>query len=137
MKKIYTIPVILFFICFFLSSCSKPSINNEVSPDLTNVINATMALNQSYHFTISEPGEVSIVKQAQYYKISETAKTESGQITYSYTPAQNYAGTEEIILANKKAVAVVYGGCNGNHNNNQANTSYSVVYTMLRININN
>lgn len=137
MKKIYAISATL-FICIMLLSCSKQSINDEVSPDLTNVINATIAPNQSYHFTVSEPGEVSIVKQAKHYKISETAlEAESGKMIYSYTPSQDYTGTEEIILTNKKAVPIVYGGCNGTHDNNQANTSYSVVYTMLRININN
>lgn len=137
MKKIYAISA-AFFICIMLLSCSKQSINNEVSPDLTNIINATIAPNQSYHFTITEPGEVSIVKQAKHYKISETAlEAERGQMIYNYTPAKDYTGTEEIILTNKKAVAVVFGGCNGNHNNNQANTSYSTVYTMLRINISN
>ncbi|MEO8109741.1 MAG: hypothetical protein ABI594_06920 [Ginsengibacter sp.] len=137
MKKIYAISA-TFFICIMLLSCSKQSINDEVSPDLTNVINVTIAPNQSYHFTVSGPGEVSIVKQAKHYKTSETAlEAESGQMIYNYTPAQDYTGTEEIILTNKKAVPVVYGGCNGSHDNNQANTSYSVVYTMLRININN
>ncbi len=82
MKKIYAISATL-FICIMLLSCSKQSINDEVSPDLTNVINATIAPNQSYHFTVSEPGEVSIVKQAKYYKISETSlEAESGKMIY-------------------------------------------------------
>ncbi len=137
MKKIYAVAAI-FFMCIVLLSCSKQSINDEVSPRLTNIINATIAPNQSYHFTISDPGEVSIVKQAKHYKTSETAlEAESGKMIYNYTPAQNFTGTEEIILTNKKAVPIVYGGCNGSHDNNQANISYSVAYTMLRININN
>lgn len=138
MKKVYAIPATLFFICLLVSSCSKQSINDQVSPNVTNIINATIAPNQSYHFTISEPGEVSIVKQAKHYKISETVfQTDGRQMIYSYTPAQDYTGSEEIILTNKKAVAVVYGGCNGNHDNNQANTSYTTAYMMIRINVSN
>ncbi len=137
MKKIYA-SAATFFICIMLLSCSKQSINDEVSPDLTNVINATIAPNQSYHFTVSEPGEVSIVKQGKHYKTSEMAReAESGKMIYNYTPAQDYTGTEEIILTNKKAIPIISGGCNGTHDNNQANASYTTVYTMLRININN
>lgn len=138
MKKINALAAILVIVCLLLSSCSKQSINDEVSPGLTNIINITIAPNQSYQFAISEPGEISIVKQAKHYKISETGfETDGGQMRYNYLPIQDYIGSEEIVLANKKAIAIISGGCNGSHDNNEANTSYTTVYTMIRININN
>lgn len=138
MKKICAVALVLFFICFLLASCSKQSINDQVSPHLNNIINATIAPNQNYTITISEPGEVAIVKQAKHYKTSEINFGEDGtQTTYTYSPAQNYIGSEEIILTNKKSNVLIYGGCNGGHGNNPANASYTTVYTMLRINISN
>ena len=138
MKKVYALPAMLFFIGLMLASCSKQSINDEVSPDLTNIININLAPGQSYQFAMSQPGEVNIIKQAKHYSISEVdIEKESSKAIYYYRPVQGYTGTEEIILENKKAVATVYGGCNGTHNNNHDNPSYTTVYTMLRININN
>lgn len=138
MKKICAFTVVLFFICVLLTSCSKQSINDEVSPHLNNIVNATIAPNQNYTITISEPGEVAIVKQAKHYKTSEIKFGEDGtQTTYSYSPAKDYVGTEEVILTNKKSNVLIYRGCNGGHTNNPANASYTTVYTMLRINISN
>ncbi len=138
MKKISALAAVVFFACFLLSSCSKQSINDEVSPGPTNIINITIGPNQVYHLAISEPGEVSIVKQAKHYKISETAfEAEGGQMRYSYLPSQDYTGIEEIVLSNKKAIAIISGGCNSSHDNNSTNPAYTTVYTMLRINISN
>ncbi len=138
MKKVYSISATIFFICFLLQACSKQSINDEISPGLTNIINTTIAPNQNYNIAIREPGEVTIIKQAKHYKTSKINFGQGGtQTIYTYMPAQDYSGMEEIILTTKKSNVIIYGGCNSNHNANPFNTSYTTTYTLIRINISN
>ncbi len=143
MKKYYYTMVAFLFTAFLLSSCSKESINDKINPPSalsTTVINATIAPNQNYQFNVSNPGDVTISKQAKHYKVSEIGSgEESAQVIYKYTPAQDFTGIEEIVVANKQAAPVIQGGsgCNSNHDNNTGNISYSTTYTMIRLNVSN
>ncbi len=143
MKKYYSIIVTLVLAAFLLSSCSKESINDSInlpSAPSTTVINTTIAPNQTYQFNVNNPGEVTVAKQAKHYKISEIGSgEESAQVIYKYTPAQDFIGIEEIIVANKKVNPVIQGGsgCSSNHDNNTGDISYSTTYTMIRLNVSN
>ncbi|MEO6636972.1 MAG: hypothetical protein ABIN25_01775 [Ginsengibacter sp.] len=138
MKKVSSMGVALIFIAIFIQSCTKQSINDEVRPNLTNIINTTIAPNKDYNITINEPGEVYIVKQAKHYKLSEIiSESNAGQKIYTYMPAQDYTGAEEIILGNKKSGIVISGGCSSDHAENSSTSSFTTTYTMIRITIGN
>ncbi len=138
MKKLYSILVVLPCIIFVLPSCSKQSAKEMISPVSPNVINATIAPNQSYALNVSSSGNVVIEKQASHYKISKTVIDEkTGQVSYQYVPALDYTGTDEVVLSKKLNVISSgnTGGCNNNHAEVAANTSYSTSYTTIRITI--
>lgn len=138
MKKLYLFLIVLSGI-IILPSCSKQSAHDLVAPVSPNIINATIAPNQSYQLTINSSGNVNIEKQALHYAISKAepdAKT--GKMMYQYLPAKDYTGKEEVVLSSKIFVGSSGGGrCNSNNNSSSAETGYATTYTTIRLNIAN
>lgn len=138
MKKLYLTAIILICIMVVFQSCSKQS-KEMIAPVSPNVINATIAPNQSYTFTINTPGELNIEKQASHYKISKAGLDENDHPVYEYLPAQDYRGKDEIVLSNRTTTYTSEGGsgCNNNHTDNSVITSSSTSYITIRLSIAN
>ncbi len=138
MKKSYFYIPVFFCVLVIFQSCSKQSTNEMVAPVSPNIINAKIAPNQTYQLTLNYKENVSIAKQALHYKVSKAepdAKT--GQMTYEYVPAQDYTGTDEVVISSSKIVTTENSsGCN-NNNDNTATTSYSTSYSTIRLTIAN
>lgn len=141
MKKVFTyIPAYVAIILIF-SSCSKQSVNDSIAPastSVTNVVNAIIDPGQEYEFAVGDAGEVSISKQALNYLISKTElDSKTGKTVYHYTPALNYFGSEEVILANRKTIYTSStNACNnGDRRNLGNNISYHTTYTKILLQI--
>lgn len=138
MKKLCLTGIVLVGIMIVFQSCSKQSMEMIV-PVSPNVINAIIAPNQAYTFTINTPGELNIEKQASHYKISTAGLDENNHPVYEYLPAQDYRGKDEIVLSNRTTTytSEVGNGCNNNHTNNTVITNSSTSYTTIRLTIAN
>ena len=81
----------------FLSSCRK---EDQGSKMLTTEVMVTLEKNQPYVYTLpentSEEGFM-ISKQASHFEKSELS-TSLNQFYYSYTPARDYTGNDEVII---------------------------------------
>lgn len=141
MKKLYFVLPVFLFIVIILPSCSKQSANQAIAPATPNVVNAIIAPNQAYTFTVNNSGNTNIEKQASHFKISKIElEGKTGQMVYQYSPAQDYTGKDEVVLSSKITIysSEGGGGCNNsNHNNNSVTTSYSTSYTTIRLTISN
>ncbi|MDQ6844486.1 MAG: hypothetical protein M3Z92_09065 [Bacteroidota bacterium] len=141
MKKFYIRFTILSCILFALSSCSKKAASDMMAPPSSpNIVNASIAPNQSYQLVINNAGEVNIDKQALHYKVSQAGvDAKTGHMVYEYIPAQDFSGTDEVIISNKILLQASSGsGChNSNHDNNSGGNTYDVSYTTIRLIISN
>ncbi len=143
MRKLYSIPVVLLCMIIGLQSCSKKSAKEMVVQPSPKVINATIAPNQGYKFTVSNSGDVIIAKQASHYKISQAGTdAKSGLVAYEYVPAQDYTGKDEVVLSSKVIIYSsekgVVSGCSSSHVvDNPLSVSYTTSYISIRITIAN
>lgn len=142
MKKLHLPAIALLCMMIVFQSCSKQSTGQMVAPVSPNIINAKIAPNQLYTFTVNKSGNVNIEKQASHYKISKTCPDEkSRQMIYQYLPAQDYTGIDEVVLSSKSTIISFgnSGGCNSSssYTNVSGTTSYTTSYTTIRLTINN
>ena len=138
MRNLYTAAFTLLF-SLILISCSKQSTKELVAPASPTIINALIAPNQSYQLNVTNPGAVSIEKQASHYKISATLTDEkSASLLYQYVPSQDFTGQDEVVLSNKIAVTSSdnRGGCSSSYaNDHTVSTTYNITYTTIKITI--
>ena len=122
MKKIVLIAGILAVLTILLQSCSKTKVERAT-------INVALKQNQSYRYDLGGFGDeegAGISKQASHYLVSKTFYDTTGlaNIFYTYTPAFNYVGIDEVELKSSK-------GSNGSGYNPR------VTYTTLKFTISN
>lgn len=92
MKNPKTIFAVL-VIAFSIASCKKSEEYQNIS------LSQTLTQNQSYTFVLpSTDDPYTIVKEAEHAQISIVGKDSTGNIIYSYTPAANYSGNDQIVL---------------------------------------
>ncbi|MEP6583948.1 MAG: hypothetical protein ABJA90_06765 [Ginsengibacter sp.] len=141
MKQLSISSIFLLCMMILFQSCSKPSVNELIAPASSNVINAKIIANQTYTLNISSMPNVNVEKQASHYKISKTGTDEkSGQPVYQYQPAQDFKGSDEIVLSSKVTVYSTdnRSGCSSSHvNDNAVSVSYSTSYTTIRFTVSN
>ena len=119
-----------------LQSCSKQSGHDVIIPIAPDVIEATIAPNQSYQLDLNS-GTGSIVKQALHYKVSKTEMDQkTGSLIYEYTPLLDYTGVEEVVISKSQVTNSSNSGCQNNHNDNSS-TRTSTTYTTIRLTIAN
>ena len=105
MKKLVapTAGLILSLIVF--QSCTKDSSkdlaqNIPARPD--RIIEAKVGPGQMYTVTIDNMGELNINSQAGHFKISQTTTNPTtGSLIYSYSSADGFKGTDEVVLEHK------------------------------------
>lgn len=115
MKRLIAYGAVVFSTLVLLPSCSKNSAadfkqNSSLSPD--KVINTKISPGQTHVINIDNSGELSIVRQASHFKISQTGiNRENSALIYTYSPSEGFKGSDEVVLAHKTATGYS-GTCN-------------------------
>lgn len=124
MKRFFLTLIILIALLTFSQGCSKEDIVIH-SPD-TNTV--TLSRNKTYHFDLGYFGDeegASISRQASHFIVSKTDRDiTTGKIGYTYTPALNFSGTDEVELKSMR------GSEGASANNN-------IIITTIKFNISN
>ena len=139
MKKIFSYTSILISIVLF-QSCSKKSDEMLISPQISatsNVINTTIKSTGIYQLSLSSVQNVTIAKQASHFQVSEAGyDSKSGLMVYKYIPAQDFIGSDEVLLSTSNTVSSGAGGCH-NNNNHTSNTVTTTSNISVKINVTN
>lgn len=98
MKNYLSLFLLVGFASIISTSCHKE--NSEV----VKTINVTLAPNETYTYSIPAAGDADdkfeISKQASHYLTSTLAVDASNAGTFTYTPTENYEGTDEVQVKN-------------------------------------
>lgn len=117
---------ILFGMIFSLQSCKKDSTRELASEPISRTIVQTIRSNQSYQFDLGNFGfeeGASISKQATHFSISSVDRIiDTGKIIYTYIPATNFIGTDEVEIISAR-------GSDGASPNNK------LVYTTIKFTV--
>lgn len=115
MKNLTLLFTIALTISLFTSSCKK-----EDDKQNNQVINVTINENANYTYTVpstSQGGNYSISQQASHYLASTIANVSgTTSMTYNYTPALNYVGSDVVVLSSSDSHHG--GGCQHNQGGN-------------------
>jgi hypothetical protein len=126
MRKITCSSIFLLGLLALITSCKKDSFNERQSATTINqTVSAKIAANQSYQMDLTDAGNVSISRQASHYSVSQTAMDNAkGGTAYTYIPAKDFIGTDEVVLlASKTVVNTSYNNGGGCHSGSNASTS--------------
>jgi hypothetical protein len=97
MKSTILILTILLSILTLTHSCKKDkSVNSNIE-----TINATIKANETYQYDLGLFGDeegATISVQASHFQVSKLERVDYVKIIYTYTPTQNYVGTDEVEL---------------------------------------
>lgn len=92
--------LMLIFVCLFaFQSCKK---ENEVV-NLTYEV--TLLKNTAYNTSLPENksnAAYTITAQSNHFKISQLGSEASGITNYSYTPAQDFLGSDRVVISNEE-----------------------------------
>jgi len=95
-RTILTLTIILSFL-IFTQSCKKDESVNST----TKTIYVTIKSNETYQFDLGSFGDeegAGISRQASHFQVSKTERVNYVKIIYTYIPAQDYVGTDEVEL---------------------------------------
>ena len=119
MKKYTHLLAMAVFAAFVLVACHKDR------PEVTQVVNVTLAPNQSYNYTVPVSGDkddvMQITQEAVHAALINLNLDAKGQGVLNYTPAKDYSGTDEIHVSTVEGPHQGHGGgqshgnCSGHH----------------------
>ncbi len=142
MRQSSTNLLLTMLLLVLFSSCKKETagVRNNIPSSSQETINVKISSNQSYEIILAEAMSASISKQASHFSVSEThVNSETGMPVYSYIPAVNFTGTDEVILSSTvkySSIANSIGsGCPSS--GNAGNTGTFIQYTTLKITVGN
>lgn len=127
MKRIFRTIIISITLLTFFPGCSKEDIVIHTPVTYTNTNNVNLTTNGTYHFDLGYFGdeEGAIISiQAIHFRVSKLERDSTGKIGYTYTPALNYTGTDEVELKSMR-------GSDGASANN------TIIFTKIKFNISN
>ena len=124
MKRFILYLIISVGTLILLPGCSKEEPVNTPA----NIIRISLGRNETVHYDLGYFGEEEgalISKQPSHYLASKTDRDiNTGKIMYTYTPASDFAGTDEVVLKSMR------GSDGASANNN-------IIFTTIRFNISN
>jgi hypothetical protein len=127
MTRIFLTLIISIAMLTFCPGCIKEDIVIHTPETNTNTNNVTLTKNGTYHFDLGyfgdEEGAI-ISMQTIHFSVSKLDRDSTGKIGYTYTPALNYTGTDEVELKSMR-------GSDGASANN------TIIFTKLKFNISN
>ena len=102
MNKVISVSTMLVCLAVILLSCKKDS--KEVIERIE--INVMLRANQIYEYNLGAFGDeegVSVFRQASHFIVSAAEmEVATGIVTYTYQPATNYVGCDEVELVSAK-----------------------------------
>lgn len=105
MKTLIAPAAVLILSLIVFQSCTKSSSDDFVQstparPD--RIIDAKVSPGQMYTVIIDNVGELRINSQAAHFKISQIqTDPQTGSLIYSYSSADGFKGTDEVLLEHK------------------------------------
>ncbi len=136
MRKLPSIILLTLAVLCFIS-CKKqndqPSFTN--SQPQSDIISVSIAPGETYTYNFTDAGKLSIVKQAAHFAVSTSQAGEVGS-SYTYIPAANYTGSDEVVLQFDKSASTssssqLTNGCT--HSTTSASVTSS--FTTLKIQV--
>jgi hypothetical protein len=102
MKKMTLVLATASLIAIGTQSCKK---EENHKPPITETYSVQLKANEAYTFSLPKnkrDDAYEITTQSTHYTISQVGKDASGNRIYQYTPALNYVGADQIVVANPK-----------------------------------
>lgn len=102
MKKAALLLAFASVVAIGTQSCKK---EEEPKPPVAETYNVSLKMNEAYTFTLPKnkrDDAYDIITQSAHYSISSVGKDAAGNRIYQYTPAQDYLGADQVVLANAK-----------------------------------
>lgn len=130
MKRIFRTIIISITLLTFFPGCSKEDIviHTPVTYTNTNTNNVNLTKNGTYHFDLGyfgdEEGAIISIQAIHFFVSKLDRENITGKIGYTYTPALNYTGTDEVELKSMR-------GSDGASANN------TIIFTKIKFNISN
>ena len=133
MKKI-AVCLVAFAAAAFISSCEK-----EGDKTITKTIAVTLSPGATYTTNVVQTGDedgiLQITQQASHAAVSQlTPVSGSKDATFTYTPASQYVGTDEVQISTSEGDHQGNGGghgnCSGHHHHDDENTVYVYKITL-------
>jgi hypothetical protein len=128
--KTIAIPILAIVLSFTLS-CQKEENDQEIKK-----INVTLSPGESYSSDLSQQGnpgsQFSISQQASHAAVSSLqARSDNGDMIFSYTPASQYVGNDQVqITASGDEHHGGHGGCPMHHKSNESTIyQYNITVT--------
>ncbi len=117
MKRLFSVFVLTIASSLFMQSCMKCD-HDMVRPRpqvTTQAITASVTENTKYSYTLTTiaTGSMSYVTTAAAHGTSSIVVDANGNLIYTYTPTQNYTGTDVAVVTTSDAGS---SGCFGNNN---------------------
>ena len=120
-KKLILLLSVASLVMVGTQSCKKKE--GPPKPAIKQTVNTQLKANEAYTFTLprnTRNDEYEITANASHASISKIGVDASGNYIYQYTPALNYAGTDQVVLANDEELREPqnhpkphpHGGCN-------------------------
>jgi hypothetical protein len=101
MRKISFLAVMILLV----TSCAKESLNNKVVSEPDEIVTLKVAPNESGTISLFDASDAKIDRQPTHSLVSEIFRNnEDGNLTYKYTPAKDYSGTDEVVLFSTRTI---------------------------------
>ena len=130
MKKFTASAAIIALIAFNFS-CKK-----EQDSTITKTFDVTLSPGQTYTTQVGggdEDDMLKITQQAKHADVSElTANSGSRDMTFTYTPASQYIGSDQVQITNSEGEHHGHGGhgnCGGHHHDESTVYVYNITIT--------
>ena len=129
MKKI-TVAIFTSCLIAFSFSCKK-----EQDSTITKTFNVSLAMGETYTIQVAQAGDeddvLKITKQASHASVSEIAQI-SGlkDVIFTYTPASQYTGTDQVQISNSEGEHHGNGGGHGNCSGHHHDETTVYVYNI-------
>ncbi len=132
MKKRHILPLFFIAIIMIFQSCAKDTAGymppQPQGPASVSVINIKLAPNELYQLAIDKSSTVNIAKQASHYQISQTAAdTKSSATLYSYMPAKDFSGEDEVMLNISKTIINSAPRCGNGTGSSYTSSSSTII----------
>ena len=104
MKKTILLLVSASALSVGMTSCKKGEKEpQEPKPAIEQNFDAKLSANQTYTFALPKnlrDDHYEIISEAQHFSLSELSENANGDRIYTYKPAADYVGTDQVILSN-------------------------------------
>jgi hypothetical protein len=130
MRKTLPGSLLLLTCCFLFNACSKQAQGPSAkAANVNQVITESLASGQTFTFRNDGATQMTVMKAPAHSSLSAVLReSEASTPSYTYQPATNFTGYDEIQLqVLSKGGSVSGGGCNNNHGSNSSDAVVSSI----------